>query len=310
EFEHRMPIFSGDNMEVETWPDSNIKPLILVTHDECIFSAYNRSRSLWIPYGEQPLQKKGEGRSIHVSEFLTDICGRLVLPDKMQPSDKFPREACVITYPGKNNDGWWKAEDLINQVTNHAISIFEARFPGCQALFAFDNATSHSAFSRNALIANHMNLGPAGKQEKLHSTSYFHKGRKYDQDMVFLSDYYISELRGKAKGLKEVLKKRGLWPEEGLRLKEVRELISQQPDFLAQKGQLEEIIIAAGHQIIFYPKFHCELNYIETFWALNSVPLLTIRQYARKAFRYMDTYRKGLNGKAAEFAVKKYHSHR
>ncbi|CAG8607258.1 17279_t:CDS:2 [Cetraspora pellucida] len=287
---HRMPIFSGDNMEVETWPDSNIKPLILVTYDKCIFSAYDGSRSLWIPYSEQPLQKKGEGYSIHVSEFLTDICGRLVLPDEMQPSDKFPREAC------------WKAEDLINQVTNYAIPIFEACFPGCQALFAFDNATSHSAFSRDALIANHMNLGPAGKQEKLCSISYFRKGRKYDQNMVFLSDYHIPELRGEAKGLKEVLKKRGLWPEEGLRLKEARELITQ-------KGQLEEIIVAAGHQIIFYPKFHCELNYIETFWALNSVPLPTIRQYARKAFHYMDAYRKGLNGKAAEFAVKKYHSH-
>ncbi|CAG8837121.1 8961_t:CDS:2, partial [Cetraspora pellucida] len=157
-----------------------------------------------------------------------------------------------------------------------------------------------------------MNLGPAGKQEKLRSTSYFRKGRKYDQDMVFASDYHITELRGEAKGLKEVLKKRGLWPEEGLRLKEARELISQQLDFLAQKGQLEEIIVAAGHQIIFYPKFHCELNYIETFWglqktvplALNSVPLPTICRYARKAFHYMDAYRKSLNGKAAEFAVK------
>jgi len=29
-----------------------------------------------------------------------------------------------------------------------------------------------------------------------------------------------------------------------------------------------------------------------------------------KAFRYMDVYQKGLTGRAAEFAVKKYHSHR
>ncbi|CAG8796729.1 27964_t:CDS:2, partial [Gigaspora margarita] len=57
--------------------------------------------------------------------------------------------------------------------------------------------------------------------------------------------YCILELCGKAKGLKEVLKERELWPEKGLRLKEVQELMSQQPDFLAQKGQLEEIIVAA-----------------------------------------------------------------
>ncbi|CAG8756828.1 601_t:CDS:1, partial [Cetraspora pellucida] len=42
--------------------------------------------------------------------------------------------------------------------------------------------------------------------------------------------------------------------------------MSQQLDFLAQKGQLEEIIVAAGHQLVFYSKFHCELNYIENFW--------------------------------------------
>src|SRR4051794_39308471 len=110
--------------------------------------------------------------------------------------------------------------------------------------------------------------------------------------------------------------------------------MSQQPDFLAQKGWLEEVITAAGHQVVFYPKFHCELNYIENFWgaakkfsrsncdyswtglqktvplALASVSLTTICQYARKAFRYMDVYRKGLTGQTAEFAVKKYRSHR
>ena len=110
--------------------------------------------------------------------------------------------------------------------------------------------------------------------------------------------------------------------------------MSQQPDFLAQKGRLEDVIVATGHQVIFYPKFHCELNYIENFWgaakkfsrlhcdyswtglqrtvplSLASVSLTIIRRYARKAFRYMDVYQKGLTGQAAEFAVKKYRSHR
>jgi len=43
---------------------------------------------------------------------------------------------------------------------------------------------------------------------------------------------------------------------------------------------------------------------------LDSVPLTLIWKFARKSARYMDAYRKGLTGKAAEFATRKYHSHR
>ncbi|CAJ0752855.1 9440_t:CDS:2 [Entrophospora sp. SA101] len=35
---------------------------------------------IWIKDGEMPLRKKGNGRSILVSEFLTEINGRLQIP--------------------------------------------------------------------------------------------------------------------------------------------------------------------------------------------------------------------------------------
>ena len=38
--------------------------------------------------------------------------------------------------------------------------------------------------------------------------------------------------------------------------------------------------------------------------ALNSVPLITIRKFARKSWRYMDIYKKGITGKLTEFAIK------
>jgi hypothetical protein len=103
---------------------------------------------------------------------------------------------------------------------------------------------------------------------------------------------------------------------------------------LAQKSKLQVEIEKCGHKCIFYPKYYCELNYIEMYWgaakqyirehcnytwtdlqktvpkALDSVSLITIRRFAQKSWRYMDIYRKGITGKLAEFAAKKYKSHR
>jgi hypothetical protein len=44
--------------------------------------------------------------------------------------------------------------------------------------------------------------------------------------------------------------------------------------------------------------------------ALNQVPLSQIRVFARKSYRYIDAYRKGLDAKQAEYAVKHYKRHR
>ena len=110
-------------------------------------------------------------------------------------------------------------------------------------------------------------------------------------------------------------------------------MLEQQADFANQRCLLQEVIEAHGHKVIFYPKFHCELNYIEMYWgavkrytrahcnytwkglqivpeALDSIPLKHIRKYARRSFRYMDAYQKGLNIKQAAYAVKKYKRHR
>jgi hypothetical protein len=84
----------------------------------------------------------------------------------------------------------------------------------------------------------------------------------------------------------------------------------------------------------FLPKFHPEMNPIEYFWAwvkrwfrersngiwqkakdlvdegLRLCPLPTIRRFYRRAHRYASVYRLGATGPIAEFAVKKYRSHR
>jgi transposase len=195
-----------------------------------------------------------------------------------------------------------------------------------------------------------MNLNPGGKQPIMRPS--FFNG--HPQSMVFPLDHPDKTLRGQPKGLKKVLEERSLWPKEGLRAccmegkkkqkKKIckpnatnccaEKVMSLQPDFLSQKSLIAEVVEAAGHKCIFYPKFHPELNYIEYFWAevkrftrekcdyswaglkrtlpiaLASVDVVKIRKLARRAKRYMDSYRKNLSYQEAEYAEKKYRSHR
>ena len=43
-------------------------------------------------------------------------------------------------------------------------------------------------------------------------------------------------------------------------------ILCHQPDFTGQHSQLEELIKSHGHLCDFYPKYHCELNFIEQYW--------------------------------------------
>ncbi|CCI42326.1 unnamed protein product [Albugo candida] len=154
-YEERLQVVEGldgsdENVRV-SWPVEELRPLILVTHDESPFAFHDGLKRLWLPAGEQPLRKRGQGRSIHVSEFLSDVGGRLELDDeKKLQYPNLPAEACVLVHQGAQHDDWWKAEDLLKQVKERAIPISKAQSPGKQALFAFDYATRHCAVAPEA----------------------------------------------------------------------------------------------------------------------------------------------------------------
>ena len=226
------------------------------------------------------------------------------------------------------------------QVAEKAIPVFEKTHPGAIGVFAFDNSSAHAAFAADALLAKAMNVNPGGKQPIMRDTVF--DGQV--QQMVFPDDHPDASLRGKAKGMRAVLQERQLWKERMIGFCNsntptsdsccMRHVLEKQEDFMNQRCALQELIEGHGHKVIFYPKFHCELNYIEMYWgaakryarmncdytwkglqevvpkALDSVSLTQIRRYARKSFRYIDAYRKGLSAKQAAYAVKKYKRHR
>jgi len=265
-----MAKYEGDNMErIPPVLEPNEKEIILITHDECIFYSNDGKRGVWAKSEELPLRKRGNGHSIMVSEFLTEECGRLKLNlQQYQENPSIPEEARVYLQPGKNRDGYWTSENLVEQVKTKAIPIFETIFPNCIALFAFDNSSNYAAYRFDALVANRMNLKPGGKQPKM-------------RDTVFGPDNHHQSMvneNNEPKGMKQVLIERGLWKDrlnadcqlckdkvEDINRTDccAQRIISLQPDFLLQKSALEEAILEAGHKCIFYPKFHCELNYIE-----------------------------------------------
>jgi hypothetical protein len=90
---------------------------------------------------------------------------------------------------------------------------------------------------------------------------------------------------GKPKGIKQVLWERGLWKEEytldgkktrgptGLKMRDLttsaKHILGQCLDFQSQKSNLQVKIEEAGGKCVFLPKYHCELNPIESVWGLG-----------------------------------------
>ncbi|RGB42597.1 hypothetical protein C1646_750781 [Rhizophagus diaphanus] len=217
-FEHEkyMSKYEGESMDrIHPNLPEGEKERILVVHDECIFYSNDGKRGLWTKDGEMPLRKKGNGRSIMVSEFLTEVDGRLRLQQTdIEKHPHVPEAARCYLKPGVNQDGYWTAEHLLEQIEYKAIPIFETLYPDCVAVFAFDNSSNHAAFSKDALVANRMNLNPGGKQPVMRNT-YFGPNNQL-QSMVFPTTHNDEKLRGKPKGIKQILMERGKWPPGGL----------------------------------------------------------------------------------------------
>ena len=91
----------------------------VIAHDEVCFHANDLSRTEWVASGNQPLQQKGRGRIVHVSDFIIERTGRLCLtasereaqmmlpcalkvePTHTQPSEFGPAiETPPVTTPG------------------------------------------------------------------------------------------------------------------------------------------------------------------------------------------------------------------
>ncbi|KAF8225733.1 hypothetical protein L208DRAFT_413992 [Tricholoma matsutake] len=342
-------MYTWDNNGVETKPLEFHSPdingrfrLIPVTHDESTFYANNERKTRWIHESQKAApERKGEGTLIMISDFLTSEWGRLTSADGTE-------DARVVFKAGKNRDGYFDADDLLAQV-DKAIDIFEERTRGfATGLFLFDNAPSHQKRAPDGLSARKMPKNP-------NDGWTHHKGGPRMRPTTLadgiVQDFYFDDDHPQYPGyFKGILRERGLWPQsenllaqcEGFKCETgkvdccCRRLLFNQPDFTNQRSQLEELVTSRGHICDFYPKYHCELNFIEQYWGavkfryrgfgtrpsnvdemqkrvlecLDDIPLLQIRRYANRSARFIDAYSKGLTGADAIWANQKYHGHR
>ncbi|KAF8576974.1 hypothetical protein K439DRAFT_1649191 [Ramaria rubella] len=322
--------------------------LILATHDESTFYANDRRKTKWIHSSEKAVrERKGEGALLMVSDFLTLEWGRLKDAEELLIGLTYS-EARIVFKAGKNQDGYFTADDLRKQV-EMAIDIFEIKTNHtATGLFVFDNAPSHQKRAPDALSARKMPKGP--KADWTH-----HKDGPRMRYASFADGtpqclYFPVEhpMLGWFKGMEVTTKERGQWPDNGLNVQCpgfkcepdsrdccCRRLLFTAPDFVAQKSYLEEYITSRGHICDFYPKFHCELNFIEQYWGaakyhycstsktndiktmeenmlacLDKVSHLQIIRYGNGSARFLSAYSQGLTGAEAAWANRKYHSHR
>lgn len=265
------------------------------------------------------------------------------------------------------------------------MDVLDENSQGETHVFAYDNASTHLKRRDDALSArtmpatmpnlNHKNrvnflcttTDVNGKKTQVQMTgAHFADGTP--QELYFPADHLYA---GLFKGMKNIIQERR---EQGADLPDPKKLkamcnksfkcepgatrcccrrvLYTQPDFVAVKSALEELCESRGYAVIFFPKFHCELNFIEQCWgfskrlyreyplgsddqladnavrAIDDVPLHSMRRqvslslrkqskliilvphsFAVRSLRFMDAYRKGLNGRQAARASKKYRGH-
>jgi hypothetical protein len=132
---------------------------------------------------------KGKGKGIMVSEFLLpwSRLNLLSFPKEQQGeliATGVPLEVVEYFKYGQE-EGHWDGSMLLSQLKTKAIPIAEALYPGCQFLFLFDNATSHSVYAHDALIAKNMNKGEGGEQPLLRNGWYDDGNRVVAQEMFY-----------------------------------------------------------------------------------------------------------------------------
>lgn len=210
-----------------------------------------------------------------------------ILVGVTHPFDPASESARVILRPGKNRDGYFTNNHVIQQLRD-AVAIVKKEFPNDTHVFIYDNAPSHTRRPPDSVSARHMPKSPtpsflipgvdeSGKEIKVRmEDALLENGTRQSFYFPDHDRKHPGWFKGMARilherGLYEVSKKRAECP--GFKCEDTesvscccRRALFNQPDFKSRDSALEEAARALGVQVLFLPKYHCELNPIEQCW--------------------------------------------
>ncbi|KAJ3806901.1 hypothetical protein F5876DRAFT_90847 [Lentinula aff. lateritia] len=226
--------------------------------------------------------------------------------------------AQVVFRPGKNHDGYFDNDDILEQA-QHAMDILMHDYPDKDHVLVFDNATTHLKCAPDTPSATKMTKFPSlfgvevtakGSDEKtLYSSSGKPQKKKIPMSGGQLPDgtpqsFYFPPgyaQEGMFKGMAIILEERGYgdWSMIRFECEKFKCDPTKQGNccyFVNGKFLLETACEAHGFQYL-------KRNMLNS---LNNVTLKEIRRFAHCAHHFIDAYKKGLNGKMAAWATRKY----
>jgi hypothetical protein len=341
--QQRVSIFDNDGEPINNEFTTPGRRVIIWYHDESIFYAHDRRRDTWY-HKDAPATpyQKGEGHSFMVADFFSSDFGWLRDPNNhtrharrcMRPGkgrDRYFTSVEVLEQAAAARalvKELWPDFDHVFVYDN--ATTHKKRSEGSLSARSMPKGPSgtRKGFESANFLVEVNKRDTEGKltydthgnlvKEKIKMTgAHFSDGTA--QDLYFPDDH--PEHAGKFKGMKEILEERGMHEYADLRTECpkfkcedqsdtskccCRRVLFNQPDFAAAKSILEEECDREGVEVLFLPKFHCELNPIEMVWgyakrlyrlkpessredqlekntmdSLDAVPLLFMRRYAR-----------------------------
>lgn len=338
-------------------------------HDETIFYANDRRKKGWY-HKDAPAKPyaKGEGASFMIADFVSADFGWLRSPDGKQSARRVMR-------PGKGKDGYFSNDDILEQaeeairILREFYPEYEHVFIYDNAsthLKRGDGALSACKMPKGTPKVGENWGVEVTKRDPVSGDIVYKADGKPEKIKIRMVDgcfadgtpqpLYFPEGHPRAgvfKGMAKILEEHGFGDMSKVRAEckgfkcappsEIeavqncccRRILYNQPDFTNVKSLLEERCKELGVLVLFLPKFHCELNFIEQCWgyakrlyrlcpespredqleknslqSLETIPLNTMRKFATRSQRFMDAYDQGLNGRQAAWAARKYRGHR